>query len=259
MGIHAEKQYGKYVLRTCHTVGEFRQVLQLQKDVWNFVDIELVPVRLFVVGEKIGGHVIGAWDGNELAGFAYGIPGYRNGHPYLHSHMLAVRPAHRNTGLGRAMKLFQRDICLEMGLELMEWTFDPLEIKNAFLNIEKLGAITRRYTVNQYGITSSPLQGGLPSDRLTAEWWLKSKRVQTLLETGHTPKASATETIEVPAEIAAWKANEATRARAAELQSKNRELFQKHFTAGLSVVGYERDKHGNGRFLLGKWDESWNY
>jgi len=259
LGIHAEKQYGKYVLRTCHTVGEFRQVLQLQKDVWNFVDIELVPIRLFVVGEKIGGHVIGAWDGNELAGFAYGIPGYRNGYSYLHSHMLAVRPAHRNTGLGRAMKLFQRDICLEMGLELMEWTFDPLEIKNAFLNIEKLGAITRRYSVNQYGITSSPLQGGLPSDRLTAEWWLKSKRVQTLLETGYTAKTFVTEAIEVPAEIAAWKANEGTRARAAELQSKNRDLFQKHFTAGLSVVGYERDEHGNGRFLLGKWDESWNY
>ena len=259
MGLRAEKQYKHYILRTCHTVGEFRQVLQLQKDVWNFVDIELVPVRLFVVGEKIGGHVIGAWDGNELAGFAYGIPGYRNGHSYIHSHMLAVRPAHRNSGLGRALKLFQRDICLQMGLELMEWTFDPLEIKNAYLNIEKLGAIARRYSVNQYGITSSPLQGGLPSDRLTAEWWLKSKRVLTLLETGETPKATVTEVIEVPAEVATWKAHEATRARAAEVQTKIRELLQKDFVAGMSVLKYELDKQGNGRFLLGRWDESWNY
>ena len=81
----------------------------------------------------------------------------------------------------------QREEALARGIELIEWTFDPLEIKNAYLNIEKLGAIVRRYNINQYGITSSPLQGGLPSDRLIAEWWLKSKRVETLLATGKNP------------------------------------------------------------------------
>ncbi len=120
-------------------------------------------------------------DAEELIGFAMAIPGVRNGHAYLHSQMLAVREQYRNGGLGRRMKLYQREDALARGFELMEWTFDPLEIKNAYLNIEKLGAIARRYSVNQYGITSSPLQGGLPSDRLVAEWWMKSKRVEAVL------------------------------------------------------------------------------
>ena len=91
------------------------------------------------------------------------------------------RAEYRNAGLGRRIKFFQREDALARGFELIEWTFDPLEIKNAYLNVEKLGAIARRYSVNQYGFTSSPLQGGLPSDRLVAEWWLKSKRVESLL------------------------------------------------------------------------------
>src|SRR5512133_3317936 len=136
-----------------------RACLALQKEVWNFTDIELVPLRMFVVAQKIGGQVIGAFDGNEMVSFALAIPGARNGHSYLHSHMLAVRADHRNAGLGRRMKFFQREDALGRGFELIEWTFDPLEIKNSYLNLEKLGAIARRYNVNQYGITSSPLQG----------------------------------------------------------------------------------------------------
>src|SRR5207248_11083603 len=96
----------------------------------------------------------------------------------------AVREPYRNYGLGRRMKLAQREEALERDFKLMEWTFDPLEIKNAYLNIEKLGAITRRYSINQYGNASSPLQGCLPTDRLVAEWWLGSDRVRTLLEAG---------------------------------------------------------------------------
>src|SRR6266446_6786681 len=96
--------------------------------------------------------------------------------------MLGVRKEHRNSGLGRRLKLLQREDALSRGIELIEWTFDPLEIKNSYLNIEKLGAIARRYNINQYGMTSSPLQGGLPSDRLVAEWWLKSKRVDSILK-----------------------------------------------------------------------------
>ncbi len=97
--------------------------------------------------------------------------------------MLAVRKEYRNGGLGRRIKLFQREEAMMRGFELIEWTFDPLEIKNAYLNIEKLGAIARRYTINQYGITTSPLQGGLPTDRLIAEWWLKSRRVESCCRT----------------------------------------------------------------------------
>ena len=135
----------------------------------------------FIVAEKIGGQVIGAFDDGKLVAFALSVPGARGGHSYLHSQMLAVSAEYRNAGLGRRIKFFQREDALACGFELIEWTFDPLEIKNAYLNIERLGAIARRYSVNQYGFTSSPLQGGLPSDRLVAEWWLKSKRVEYLL------------------------------------------------------------------------------
>jgi predicted GNAT superfamily acetyltransferase len=246
-------------IRNCHGLEEFRACLEMQKQVWGFTDAELVPLRMFVVAAKVGGQVIGAFAGQELVGFALAVPGARAGHPYLHSHMLAVRESHRNSGLGRKIKLFQRDDALARGYELIEWTFDPLEIKNAYLNIERLAAIARRYNLNQYGITSSPLQGFLPTDRLVAEWWLKSKRVESFLRNGQKSEFEAVRRISVPAQIYEWKAAETTRARAAEVQAQNREQFLKAFGEGLAVLGYERDVQGNGTFLLGRWEEKWGY
>ena len=247
------------ILRRCHGIEDFRAAVALQKEVWNFSDAELVPLRMFVVADKVGGQVMGAFDGNVMVGFALSVPGTRTGHVYLHSHMLAVRKEHRNSGLGRRLKLMQREEALARGIELIEWTFDPLEIKNAYLNIEKLGAIVRRYNINQYGITSSPLQGGLPSDRLIAEWWLKSKRVEALLASGEKPSVVAESSIEVPAQIYDWKAAPETRSRAQQVQERNREQFLRAFENGLAVLGYERDAQGNGKFVLGHWDESWSY
>lgn len=246
-------------LRHCHGIEEFRECVHLQKEVWNFSDAELIPLRMFVVADKVGGQVMGAFDGKQMVGFALSIPGTRSGHIYLHSHMLAVRKEYRNGGLGRRLKLLQREDAMTRGIELIEWTFDPLEIKNAYLNIEKLGAIVRRYNINQYGITSSPLQGGLPSDRLIAEWWLKSKRVNTLLETGKNPVMKAQTEIDVPAPIYEWKAAPETRVKAKQVQEENREKFLRAFADGLAVLGYERDTEGNGKFLLGHWDEKWSY
>jgi len=250
-------------IRKCEALAEMQACFALQKEVWKFSDADLIPVRMFVVAAKIGGHVIGAFvhtnDGGELIGFALAIPGMRNGHCYLHSHMLAVRQQYRNSGLGQRMKLYQREDALARGFELMEWTFDPLEIKNAYLNIEKLGAIARRYNVNQYGITSSPLQGGLPTDRLVAEWWMKSKRVEAVLADAPRAEFECRSRIEVPAEIYEWKAATATRAQALAVQERNRGQFNRAFADGLSVLGYERDERGNGRFLLEEWDEGWRY
>ena len=118
-------------IRKCHELDELRTAVALQKEVWNFTDEELVPLRLFVVAEKVGGQVLGAFDGKEMVGFALAVPGIRGGHPYLHSHMLAVRKEYRNAGLGRRIKLFQREEAITRGFDLIEWTFDPLEIKNA--------------------------------------------------------------------------------------------------------------------------------
>ncbi len=246
------------VLRNATNVEELRPFVTLQKEVWGFADNELVPLRIFSLAPKIGGQVIGAWDGDALIGFAFSIPGTRNGHTYLHSHMLAVKAEYRNSGLGRRLKLFQREDAIAHGYELIEWTFDPLEIKNSYLNLERLGAIARRYNINQYGITSSPLQGFLPTDRLVAEWWLKSKRVEASLAGA---KRSYTEElrIEVPAEIYAWKAAPETRQKAADVQLRNREQFLQAFSRGLACLRYERDQSGNGAFALGRWDEPWSY
>jgi predicted GNAT superfamily acetyltransferase len=246
-------------LRPCHGIEDFRACVTLQKEVWNFTDAELVPLRMFVVADKVGGQVMGAFEGETMVGFALSVPGTRSGHIYLHSHMLAVRKDHRNGGLGRQLKLMQREDALARGIELIEWTFDPLEIKNAYLNIEKLGAVARRYNINQYGITSSPLQGGLPSDRLIAEWWLKSNRVERLLAEGKNATAKAVTSISVPAQIYDWKASPETRGRAQQVQEGNREQFLKAFANGLAVLNYERDTEGNGKYLLGRWDEKWSY
>src|SRR5262249_41509297 len=249
----------RITVRKCQGIDELRACVALQKEVWNFDDVALVPLRLFVVGQKIGGQIIGAFDGPDLVGFAFSIPGARAGRAYLHSHKLAVRNAWRNYGLGRRMKLAQREDALQRGFDLMEWTFDPLEIKNAYLNLVRLGAIARRYSANHYGDSSSPLQGGLPTDRLVAEWWLKSKRVTGLLDHSQSPVIKVEEKIAVPAEIYAWKAEAATRGKAGEVQTRNRELFLRAFPQGLAVLGYERDGQGNGAFLLGLWDETWSY
>ena len=247
------------VVRKCHGLDEFRACVALQKEVWNFTDAELVPLRMFVVADKIGGQVMGAFEGPEMVGFALSVPGTRSGHVYLHSHMLAVRKDQRNSGLGRRLKLLQREEALERGIELIEWTFDPLEIKNAYLNIEKLGAVARRYNINQYGVTSSPLQGGLLSDRLIAEWWLSSRRVETLLTEGTNPPFAPQQEIIVPGQIYEWKAAPETRPLAQRVQEGNRERFLSVFSAGLAVLGYERDPDGNGKFVLGHWDEKWSY
>jgi predicted GNAT superfamily acetyltransferase len=249
----------RIIIRKCENIGEFKACVALQKEVWHFDDADLVPLRIFVVSQKIGGQIIGAFDGNELVGFAFSIPGERGGRAYLHSHMLAVRDTWRNYGLGRRLKLAQRDDAIRKGFELIEWTFDPLEIKNAHLNLVRLGAIARRYSVNHYGDSSSPLQGGLPTDRLVAEWWLKSKRVVNLLEKNQPPRFTVEDKIAVPAEIYAWKASSADRPRAAEVQNRNREKFLRLLPQGVAALGYERDAAGNGAFLLGRWEENWSY
>ena len=242
-------------VRLCRGIDELKACVTLQKEVWNFSDYDLIPLRLFVVAEKIGGQVIGAFDAHDLIGFCMSIPGARDGKPYLHSHMLAVREDYRNSGIGRRLKLFQREEALARGFELIEWTFDPLEIKNAWLNLEKLGAIARRYNQNQYGNSSSPLQGGLPTDRLVAEWWIHSEHVEALLRTSAHPPVRPELTIAVPAEIYTWKAAPQHRHKAEQVQARNRELFLSAFSRGLAVLGYQRDAIGNGTFLLAKWKD----
>ncbi|WP_263408619.1 GNAT family N-acetyltransferase [Terriglobus tenax] len=246
------------VIRELTELSEFDQCVDLQLAVWNYSQQDLIPRRVFLVAQRIGGQVLGAYDGDRMIGFAMGLPGFRNGHSYLHSHMLAVLPEYRNGGIGRRIKLAQREGALAKGFDLMEWTYDPLEIKNSYLNITKLGAISRRYKRDFYGSSTSPLQGGLPTDRLYAEWWLKSDRVKAALA-GEKPRMQVESTVEVPGAVYEWKASEADRTKAADAQSANRDALEKAFEQGQSVIGYERDADGTGRFLLGRWDEDLAY
>jgi predicted GNAT superfamily acetyltransferase len=220
---------------------QFRDAVRLQKEIWQFADIELLPARLFVVATKIGGQALGAYDGETLVGFALAIPGIKPGYgAYLHSHMVGVDARYRNLGVGRMLKFAQRDDALARGIELMEWTFDPLELKNAFFNMERLGAVVRRYVRNQYGITTSVLQAGLPTDRCIAEWWMKRDR---------TPSESIAK-IRVPNEIAEIRKQDHTRAK--EIQAQISEQFEDAFRRDLAVIGFERTEE-TGNYLLGKW------
>jgi predicted GNAT superfamily acetyltransferase len=137
----------------------------------------------------------------------------------------------------------------------MEWTFDPLEIKNSFLNIHRLGAIVRSYTPNFYGVSSSRLQGGLPTDRLHAEWYLRSARVEAALSGTSSKPRTIEETILVPREISEWKSSEEHINRALAVQRENRQRFQTAFSQGLAVIGFRRDADGNGLFELGPFED----
>jgi predicted GNAT superfamily acetyltransferase len=241
---------------------EFERCVDLQGAVWGYDETDIVPRRIFLLARKIGGQVVGAFAGGsnsprDMVGFAMALPGYRDGMAYLHSHMLAVLPEHRNAGLGVRLKLAQRDDAIARGFDLMEWTFDPLEIKNAYLNIHKLGAIARRYQPDFYGPSSSVLQAGLPTDRLYAEWWLRAPRVAAAVERLHSvrqPEAAIefqpVQRIEVPHAISDWKRDPECQSLAASLQRTNREAFQAAFADGLGVLGFERDAHGSAAYLL---------
>jgi predicted GNAT superfamily acetyltransferase len=219
------------LIRELGTHEELREVVALQKTIWGFEDADLLPFRMLVVATKIGGQLLGAFDGDRMIAFCLAIPGLKeDGKPYLHSHMLGVLGEYRNHGVGRQLKLRQRDDALARGIGLIEWTFDPLEIKNAHFNVERLGAIVRRYLRNQYGASSSPLHGGLPTDRLVAEWWIRRPR----------KTADVVERISIPADIPA----DTTEARS--LQSSLADQFESCFGRGLAVIGME----GNS-YLLG--------
>jgi predicted GNAT superfamily acetyltransferase len=258
------------VIRACLGFEELEACVQLQIETWGYDANDIIPRRAFLVAQSIGGQVIGAFDteishgtvepGPEsLVGFALSLPGVKTGHAgpqsYLHSHMLAVKEAYRNRGLGAQLKQEQRREALSRGIRRMEWTFDPLEIKNAFLNIHRLGAIVCCYRVNFYGVSSSRLQGGLPTDRLLAEWQLDSARVQGILEGRPAVDYIIEERIQIPASIYEWKATEAGRDRALAVQMENRRKFQQAFSQGLAVLDFTRDAEGNGVFELGHLTE----
>lgn len=237
-------------IRPLSKLDELVEAVRLQKQIWGFEDADLLPLRFFVVATKVGGQVFGAFDGTDMVGFLIAIPGVKSdGSPYFHSHMMGVLEGYRNQGAGKQLKLNQRQDALARGIKLIEWTFDPLELKNAFFNIERLGAVIRRYVLNQYGTTTSALHGGLPTDRCIAEWHVASERVEAILE-GRAIHRSPAARIEVPSHIASIRKSDPEAARA--IQRQIGEQFQAELERGLAVTGFESGKDRS-TYLLEPW------
>jgi predicted GNAT superfamily acetyltransferase len=229
-------------VRACESHAELDACVQLQIRTWGYTADEAAPRKIFILAQELGGQVIGAFAaGGELVGFAMSMAAVdKDGAPYLHSHMLAVRPEYRDQGLGVRLKLAQRADALRRGLRRMTWTFDPLAAKNAHFNLHRLGVTACRYSENFYGVSSSRLQGGLPTDRLHAEWRLESARVErSSVGAAHAP-LPAGRTIELPSEVQTWKSS-ATREDAERLvaaQSRLRGQFQQAFEQGWVVADF---------------------
>jgi predicted GNAT superfamily acetyltransferase len=218
------------MIRSCHGIEDFEACVRVEREVWKSADIDVVPIPLFVIAAETGGQVLGAFHHDQLIGFTMAIAGWRNRKPFLHSHMTAVSGEYRDRGVGRQLKLFQRTDALARGISVIEWTFDPLVTKNAYFNFMRLGAIARRYIPNAYGITTSPLHGALPTDRLVAEWHLRSPRVRRMLA-GKRPALTVAKKvirISIQADLEALKSTDP--AKATQMQSEIRSQFTHWFT-----------------------------
>ena len=239
-------------IRAMEEAQEMSVCVDLQQRIWGYAPLDTVPDQIFIVARKTGGQVMTAYDGNTPVGFALAFAAMREGLTYLHSHMVGVIEEYQNRGVGRLLKLAQREDALERGIHLIEWTFDPLQLKNAHFNIERLGAIVRHYIPNLYGRTSSPLHAGLPTDRLVAEWWVRSRRVEDVLA-GRPREASADcERIAIPAAIRQICRDEPLAAE--KVQTKVREQFVANIADGRAAVGLELDKE-QGTYLLERYED----
>lgn len=225
---------GDIEVRHCTTLAEFEECFRLQITTWG--DSISVPSAIFVVAHHTGGQILGAFDGARLVGFTMAMAGLRPGQQFLHSHMTAVLPDYQNRGIARRLKLLQREDALSRGIPLVEWTYDPLELKNAHFNLVRLGAVVRRYIPDCYGVTRSPLHAGLPTDRLLPEWWLSSDRVKRILE-GRPLPVKPVEKISIPSNVGEVKSRDS--AAGARVQAEARAKFERALAAGLVVTSIE--------------------
>ncbi len=260
-------------IRPLQSWEEYLAAEEIQRAVWQMPDWrDAVPANLLVTAQKNGGLALGAFDGAQLVGLAFGFVGFdAHGHPPVlkHcSHMLAVLPAYQSRKIGMMLKLEQRLHALAQGLALMTWTYDPLQAINAHLNLARLGAIARRYVLDAYGEMTDGLNVGLASDRFEVEWWLESPRVQARLA-GAAPRADWSQLVgagarevfeiardaselpriarefelggdvllvQVPPEIGALKAAAPELAR--DWRSRTREVFTRAFAAGYAATDF---------------------
>jgi predicted GNAT superfamily acetyltransferase len=179
-------------IRDLDGIQEYRRAVAFQESIWGDGFSERVPASLMKVTQRVGGVVAGAFDADrEMVGFVYGMTGVVGGEPVHWSDILAIRPGLRDRGLGRRLKAYQREKVLEVGATRMHWTFDPLESRNAYLNLGRLGAVVREYAVDMYGVSDSPLHRGLGTDRFVVTWELDTVRVEERLGGARPPDAGS--------------------------------------------------------------------
>ena len=270
--------------RDLRSLDDCRRIVELEKTIWGYTDTEdLVPAIMLFLCAKRGGILIGAErEDGTLDGFAFSMASIVDGKPAQWSHMMGVVPGTRESGLGRRLKLAQRERALAMGIDLIEWTFDPLQAVNAHLNFAKLGVISTTYAENIYGDSSSVLHRGTPTDRLIAEWWIQRPHVERRIagKAGLSARDSGVARAPVLNELAGrdpWDlpaeqtmpAGRAPRvllrvpARFSDMQAERpdlaqawraqtRALFTACFAEGYRAVDFFKDERAGGAYLLAK-------
>jgi len=274
--------------RDLTTLEDYAQVVELERRIWGPGYDDVVPVPILAVSVLRGGILIGAFAreterqaAERMVGFVYSLPGIKHGKATQWSHMLGVVAEHRNDGTGRHLKLLQRERTLAMGLELIEWTYDPMQALNAHLNFARLGVVVEEYEENVYGTSSSPLHKGNPTDRFVAEWWIAKPHVERRLQGGSAALTlRSNEVVDAPAANRAtpqgdWPAcadvNLALDGRrlrveipmhftemlsgapekALEWRLATREIFRTYFGRGYRAVDFFLDRpNGKGAYLL---------
>ena len=264
------------LLRDLHGLDEFRRVNELEAEIWGGRE-ETVAATVFAASVPRGAVLVGAFEDGDLVGFCYSFPALAHGRLIHWSHMTGVAASHRGRGIGFALKQAQRHRAKGLGIDRVDWTFDPLQAANAHLNLRRLGAIVEHYEVNVYGELVNPLHGGLPTDRFVAQWWLDSPTVRNLMDDERPPVASSDPVPLVNAvreqegwDSCDWDARiDASRLRlgvvipsrfgemmatvpdvAMRWRLTTRRLFQALFANRYRIVDFARDSRGGGVYVL---------
>lgn len=274
-----------FSIRDLHGLDDYRAVVELEQAIWGYTDMaDVVTVPVFIITVKRGGILIGAFDERErMIGFAFSIVGMKDGKLTQWSHMMGVVDEHRRSGLGRALKLAQRDRAIATGFTLMEWTFDPLQALNAHLNFARLGVVCDEYVRNLYGDSTSTLHRGTPTDRFVVEWRLTTPHVERRIARTGALALRAAEAADAPMvnetkDAGAWRApatsdltidtrrmwveipqgfTEIQRdapGLALEWRMHTRDIFETYFARGYRAVDFELREEGRGRYLLAMQD-----
>jgi len=237
-------------IRECTSVEDFQQCIELERAVWGDHDLGIMPIRLYMISKACNAPTFGAFEASgRLVGFVHTMIALMDGHVVYHSHLAAVLEDLRHKDIGFKMKLAQRQHAINAGVQLILWTFDPLQSRNAHLNINKLGAVIRRYETNYYGEgLSAVFDPNVPSDRVFAEWWVQSPHVESVLA-GNPPKSSDDKYVVIPDDINRVAASSQADHRKWRLQV--REDFQRKLAADHSIVrGFDRES-GTSRYRFG--------